>query len=455
MIALRPYQTDMVHHIMHSFSQGAQRVCAVAPCGAGKTITVGWMIARAQLQGLRTLFIVHRKELLEQADRTFTTMGIRHGIVAPGTGMDPSQTVQIGSTQTVAKRLEKIGPIDFIVIDEAHHATANTWRTIMTYYQQAETLGVTATPARLGGSGLGDVFQDLVIGPTVQQLIQWGNLAPYRYFAPPSKANVGSVPVRMGDYVKSELETAVNDADIIGDIVANYRKLANGMQACCYCVTRKHSEHVAAMFRAAGISAQHVDGETDKSLRATIIDRFRKRDIKVLCNVDLFGEGFDVPGMEAVILARPTQSLTLYIQQSMRAMRPDPSNPNKTAVIIDHAGNCFRHGLPDDDREWTLKVKPKRKREDTGTSLTMCEKCFQVYESHLRTCPYCGYVKPVAQKELTQADGELQEIARIKREQRIEVGKARTKQDLEQIAIERGYKLGWVSKIAKVKGIRG
>lgn len=445
----------MVNRTMTSFSQGARRVCAVAPCGAGKTITVGWMIAKAQLQGLRTLFIVHRKELLEQADRTFTAMGIRHGLVTPGVTMDASQLVQIGSTQTVAKRLEALGSIDFIVIDEAHHATARTWRMIMNHFSQAEVLGVTATPARLGGSGLGDVFDALVMGPTVQQLIQWGNLAPYRYFAPPSKAYVDGIHVQMGDYVTSELESAVNDADIIGDIVANYKTLANGKQACCYCVTRKHSEHVAALFRASGISAQHVDGETDKSLRAAIIEQFRRREIKVLCNVDLFGEGFDVPGMEAVLLARPTQSLTLYIQQSMRAMRPDPEHPDKVAIIIDHAGNCFRHGLPDEDREWTLAVKAKRKRVAAEVSLTMCEKCFQVYESGLSRCPYCGHTKPLSvQREVIQAEGLLQEIKQIKRERRMEIGKARTKGDLERIAIERGYKLGWVSKIAKVKGIR-
>ena len=443
----------MVQHILQAYQQGAQRVCAVAPCGAGKTITVGWMIAKARLQGLRTLFIVHRKELLEQADHTFTEMGIQHGIIASGAPMDTSQIVQIGSTQTVARRLDQLGPVQFIVIDEAHHAVARTWRRIIAHYSDAEVLGVTATPARLGGSGLGDVFQALVMGPSVQQLIQWGNLAPYRYFAPPSKANLDNVHTKMGDYVKAELETAVNDADIVGDIVTYYRKLANGMQACCYCVSRKHSEHVAAMFRAAGIAAQHVDGETDSSLRAAIIERFRRKEIQVLCNVDLFGEGFDVPGMEAVILARPTQSLTLYIQQSMRAMRPDPGNPHKVALIIDHAGNCFRHGLPDDDREWTLDVKKKKHRERT-IAITMCERCYQVYESHLRTCPYCGYTKPVAPRIVKQADGELQEIARIKREQRMQVGRARTKKDLESIAIKRGYKFGWVSKIASVKGIK-
>ena len=455
MIALRPYQTQMVQAVLDAYAQGVRRVCAVAPCGAGKTVMVGWMIAKAQLQGVRTLFIVHRKELLAQADRTFQAMGIHHGVIASGVPMDASQSVQIGSTQTVAKRLEQLLDVQFIVIDGAHHATAATWRKIMARYPEASVLGVTATPARLGGSGLGDVFDTLIMGPSVQQLIEWGNLAPYRYFAPPSKANMGAVHSRMGDYVKSELEQAVNDADIIGDIVENYRKLADGKQACCYCVTRKHSEHVAALFREAGIPAQHVDGDTDKSLRNAIIERFRRREIKVLCNVDLFGEGFDVPGMEAVILARPTQSLTLYIQQAMRAMRPDPDNPHKVAVIIDHAGNCFRHGLPDEDREWTLDVKPKRKRAVTTVSITMCEKCYQVYESHLRVCPYCGYAKPAAARELKQADGDLQEIARIKRERRMEIGRAKTKKELESIAIARGYKLGWVSKIAHVKGIKG
>ena len=181
MISLRPYQMQMVKDIFHAYEQGAQRVCAVAPCGAGKTVTVGWMIAKAHLQGIRTLFIVHRKELLDQADRTFTAMGIRHGVIAAGIPMDNCQLVQIGSTQTVAKRLEQMSEIQFIVIDEAHHATAHTWRKIMSWYPHATVLGVTATPARLGGSGLGDVFNALIMGPTVQQLIQWGNLAPYRY----------------------------------------------------------------------------------------------------------------------------------------------------------------------------------------------------------------------------------------------------------------------------------
>lgn len=453
MITLREYQREMIDRIIASYKQGAQRVCAVAPCGAGKTIIVAWMIARVRTRGLKTLFIVHRKELLEQADRTFTKMGINHGIIAPGVTMDTSQLVQIGSTQTVANRLDAIGDVQFIVIDEAHHAVANTWRRIIGHYNNAAVLGVTATPVRLSGSGLGDIFQDLVVGPQTAQLISRGNLVDYQYFAPPSKAAVNDVHVRMGDYVKSELETAVNQADIIGDIVNTYKKLANGLQAVCYCVTRKHSEHVAALFRAAGIAARHVDGETDKSLRATILERFKQRKIQVLCNVELFGEGLDVPNMDAVILARPTQSLTLYIQQSMRAMRIDPNNPDKRAIIIDHAGNCFRHGLPDEEREWSLAVKPRQKRRERGITLTMCDKCYQVYESTQRMCPYCGYVKPVASREIVEKDGELREIERIKKEKRMEVGKARTRQDLEQIAIERGYKMGWVSKIAQIKQI--
>ena len=418
------------------------------------------MTEKSVLKNNRILFLNHRKELIEQSSKTFSDMGIRHGIISPGYATDYSLPVQIGSVQTVSRRLTDIGYFDFIIVDECQHLLAKTWRQVIDYYPNAVVLGVTATPSRLGGDGLGDVFDDLIIGPSVKDLIKWGNLAPYKYYAPPSKASVDDVHVKMGDYVRGELEHAVDDDVIIGDIVKNYKKLANGLQACCYCVSRKHSEHVAASFNKAGISAAYVDGDTDKSLRANTIQKFRERKIQVLCNVDLFGEGFDVPGMEAVILARPTQSLTLYIQQSMRAMRPDADNPNKVAVIIDHAGNCFRHGMPDMDREWTLESRPHKRRDmDDELKLRMCDECYQVYDASLRECPYCGYVVPVSVRsdEPNQMDGELAEIQALeieKKQKRMEVGRARCKRDLENIAIDRGYKMSWVWHISKIKNIK-
>ena len=404
MFNLRSYQTDLISRIAADFSSGIQRVCAVAPCGAGKTVVVGWMAGKTALVNKRVLFLVHRRELIDQSDRTFTAMNIRHGIISAGVPADYESSVQIGSVQTVARRLSRIPPPDFIIIDEAHHATAGTWKKIMEAFPRAVTLGVTATPARLDGNGLGDIFQSLVMGPSVDELIRWGNLSKYNYYAPPSKADIESVRIQFGDYVKSELERAVDDDALIGDIVANYQKLANGRQTVCYCVSRRHSEHTAAKFRAAGISVAHVDGETHKAERDRIISDFRRKKLRVLCNVDLLGEGFDVPGMEAVILARPTASLTLFIQQSMRPLRPDPDNPSKVAVIIDHVGNCFRHGLPNAPQEWTLDSKPKKKRIQE-ISIHQCPKCYQVWMTAQRTCPYCGYVPPIAEREVKEEAG--------------------------------------------------
>ena len=447
MFNLRSYQTDLISRIAADFSSGIQRVCAVAPCGAGKTVLVN----------KRVLFLVHRRELIDQSDRTFTAMNIRHGIISAGVPADYESSVQIGSVQTVARRLSRIPSPDFIIIDEAHHATAGTWKKIMEAFPQAMTLGVTATPARLDGKGLGDIFQSLVMGPSVDELIQWGNLSKYNYYAPPSKADIKSVRIQFGDYVKSELERAVDDDALVGDIVANYQKLADGRQTVCYCVSRKHSEHTAAKFRAAGISAAHVDGETHKAERDRIISDFRRKKLRVLCNVDLLGEGFDVPGMEAVILARPTASLTLFIQQSMRPLRPDPDNPSKVAVIIDHVGNCFRHGLPNALQEWTLDSKPKKKRI-REISMHQCPKCYQVWMTAQRTCPYCGYVPPVAEREVKEEAGTLAKIDSLelleKKRKRQEVGRARSRQDLEDIALRRGYKFGWVRKMMEIKGIR-
>lgn len=458
MIALRDYQRDLIDRIAAEYTAGSPSVCAVAPCGAGKTVMVGWMAGKTALIGKRVLFLVHRRELIDQSDRTFSAMGINHGIISAGAACDYAASVQIGSTQTVARRLDKIQAPDFIIIDEAHHATAGTWRKIINAFPGALTLGVTATPARLDGNGLGDIFKSLVIGPSVDDLISRHSLTPYDYYAPPLKADLKTVHIRFGDYVKSELSAVVDDIDIIGDIVKNYRKLADGRQSVCYCVSRAHSEHVSREFRAAGIPAAHVDGETPRTERDQIISDFRSKKLRVLCNVDLLGEGFDVPGMDAVILARPIASLTLFIQQSMRPLRPDPDNPDKRAVIIDHVGNCFRHGLPNALQDWSLASKPKKKQNRT-LALHQCPKCFQVWDTPSRTCPYCGYAPPIQELEVTQQDGTLAKVESLelleKKRRRQEVGRARSRADLEDIAVRRGYKFGWVRKMMEIKHIGG
>ena len=343
---------------------------------------------------------------------------------------------------------------DLLICDECHHIVANTYRKIVDQFSSSYVLGVTATPERIGGQGLGEIFQSLVLGPSAADLIAAGNLTPYDYYAPPTKFDPAAAHVRFGEYVKNDLLRQMDDADVIGDIVKNYKNLADGKRAICYCINRAHSEHIAESFRAAGIPALHIDGETHKAVRARAIEDFRTGRLQILCNAELLGEGFDVPAMEAVILARPTASLTLYIQQSMRPLRPDPNNPEKRAVIIDHVGNVFRHGMPDEEREWSLETK---KRKPRAMAIKVCPACYTAVPGTARTCP-CGHVFAAAPEErkITETDGTLKKIEAIQRkERRQEVGRASSVSDLTAIALRRGYSLRWVSRMADIKRLRG
>lgn len=453
-ICLRPYQKQLIDDVGYEYSVGRRRVCAVAPCGAGKTIMTAWMARGTALSGRRAIFMVHRQELIEQTSATFTAMGIRHGLIAASAAKEYDLPVQIASVQTLIHRLSQVQAPDLLICDECHHIVANTYRKIVDQFSSSYVLGVTATPERIGGQGLGEIFQSLVLGPSAADLIAAGNLTPYDYYAPPTKFDPAAAHVRFGEYVKNDLLSQMDDADVIGDIVTNYKNLADGKRAICYCINRAHSEHVAASFRAAGISALHIDGETHKAVRARAIEDFRTGRLQILCNAELLGEGFDVPAMEAVILARPTASLTLYIQQSMRPLRPDPNNPEKRAVIIDHVGNVFRHGMPDEEREWSLETK---KRKPRATAIKVCPACYTAVPSTARTCP-CGHVFAAAPEErkITETDGTLKKIEALQRkERRQEVGRARSVSDLTAIALRRGYSLRWVSRMADIKRLRG
>ena len=454
MFTLREYQETQIDGARMEIARGIRRVLLQAPCGAGKTVMMADMSARAKLRGNGTLFVVHRQELVDQSAATFEAAGIPFGIIAAGYAPDYRQLIQIGSIQSVIRRLDKIPPPNVVILDECHHASANTWRKLLAALPDAVVIGLTATPARLGGQSLGDIFQSMILGPSVKDLISWGNLAPFKYYAPPVAADLTGLRVQYGDFVQSEVAVRVDKSEIIGDLIAQYKKLAPGMRAVCYCVSVAHSQHTAAMFAEAGIPAAHIDGESHDTIRRAAIEDFRAGKIKVLCNVDLISEGFDVPAMEAVILARPTQSLTLHVQQSMRPMRPDKNNPDKVAVIIDHVGNVYRHGLPDEVREWTLEPSKKKKNAASEFPIKQCPKCYAAHRP-APICPICGYKYPVAERSgPKERKGELTEVVDLERMQkRIEVGRAKNVQSLEQIAMRRGYAPGWVIKLCDAKKI--
>mgnify|MGYP002853093060 CR=1 FL=1 len=371
-ITLRPYQQDFINAVRNEFHKGNKRVVGVAPCGAGKTIMTGWMIREALKRGKRSIFFVHRKELIAQTAKTFFDLGIPFGIISAGAKMNINQPVQIASVQTLARRIvdKKNKPIkeivdalnpDFLICDECHHILANTYKKVLDAFPNAYLLGVTATPERIGGVTLSDVFQAMVESLSVNELIELGNLTKFDYIASQKKYDYSQIKVQHGDFDNHQLEKLMTDGKIIGDTVDCYRQYADGLSCICYCVNVNHSKTVAAAFADAGINAAHCDGETPAKIRDSIVEDFRNGFIKVLCNADLFGEGFDVPACQSVILARPTKSLPLFIQQAMRPLRPDPNDANKIAVIIDQVQNCAIHGLPNIKRDWSLIPKDKKK----------------------------------------------------------------------------------------------
>jgi superfamily II DNA or RNA helicase len=403
----------------------------------GKSIIVADMAKKATEKGNRVLFLVHRKELCDQIEETFRTYGVN------------MKLCKIGMVQTITRRLKKMKEPQLIITDENHHCLAESYKRIYEAFPNARCVGVTATPCRLNGGGLGDVNDELVIGVSAKWLIENNFLAPYDYYAP-SVADLTGLHVKVGEYVTKEIEERLIKKSIFGDVISYYRQLADGKQAICYCASISHSEQMAENFREAGISAQHIDGSTVKSERNLVIKKFRSGEIKILCNVDLISEGFDVPDCEAAILLRPTKSLTLYIQQSMRCMR---YKPGKRAVIIDHVGNYLRFGLPDFDREWTLEPKKKgAKKEEPEIKVRQCPECFYTHE-YADICPKCGFMYPVKERTLEEIkEAKLELITEIVLDYDTPT-ECTTMAELVAYGRRKGYKSGWSYMEGKRRGI--
>ena len=450
-IKLRPYQQKFIDDVRERFKQGHKNVCGVAPCGSGKTIMTGWMTRESAQKGNRVLFMVHRHELIEQTSQTFHDLDIEHGIIASGAKARYDLPVQIASVQTLVRRLDKIPRPDLLICDECHHILASTYLQIINnWINKPYLLGVTATPLRLGGITLNKVFNDMVIGPSVGKLIDLKNLTRFKYFAPPSQVDTSKLKSKFGEYVTNDMINLMDRHEIIGDVIESYKQYVKGKQTIVYCVNVAHSKHTAELFTQAGIIAAHVDGDTPKKERKLIIEAFRKGKITVLCNAELFGEGFDVPNMECVILTRPTKSLTVFIQQAMRPLRPDPKNKNKVAIIIDHVQNVDRFGLPDEDRLWSLDINKIKKSGITPTK--KCPECYEVVHLGVHHCPHCNhefefeYVKQRKGKVLKQTDTTDKDYSNERSENLI-IEAPTFRQIAERFlnqSIECGYKKAWV-----------
>lgn len=439
MIALRPYQTQIVEGCRGAFRNGQSSALVQLATGGGKTVLGSFMVQGSASRGLTCWWLVHRRELLSQASKTFYSMGIEHSFVAGGRPTDPGARVQVGSVQTVARRLDVLPPPDLIVFDEAHHTGAAQWRQIYDAFPNARKIGLTATPWRLDGVGLGRWFETMVQGPTTAELIEAGSLSNYRLFAP-SSVDTSAIGTVGGDFKRDELATLMDKPTITGDAVQHYLRLARGKRAVAFAVSIEHSRHIAAQFNAAGVRAEHVDGSTAADERDAAVQRFIRGETLILSNAELFGEGFDVPAIEAAILLRPTKSLSLHLQQVGRALRPSPGKAE--AIVLDHAGNSLLHGLPDDDREWSLEDRQKRRKGQAGEiSVRQCSKCFRVFRPAPQ-CPGCGFAVVGPVREVEQVEGQLQEVdpSVLRAARKQEERRAQSLDDLIRLGEQRGYK---------------
>ena len=290
--------------------------------------------------------------------------------------------------QTLAHRSGRLDGIHLVIVDEAHHVVAATWRAILEKVPNARVLGVTATPERLDGKGLREAFDALTIGPTVKELIAGGWLSPFVVYAPERLVDLKGARTVAGDYALGDLERRMNVGFVLDDALAEYRKHLNGRPAIAFCTTINHSRVVARFFRSNGIGARHVDGDTPAKERRELIERLATGDVQIITNCSLIAEGLDVPSVAGVILLRPTKSLALHLQQIGRALRPSPGK--QRAVILDHAGNCLRHGMPDLEHPWSLDGRPKKR----GKAL-------------VRRCPDCGALIPIAIHECPECGADL------------------------------------------------
>lgn len=364
-VCLRPYQIECVTDLRRSYATGHRAPVLQLPTGGGKTVVFSEVTAGARSKGKRVLVVAHRRELIRQASEKLTAAGVPHGIICPGFQAAPDELVQVASVQTIARRLDTLPAFDLIVLDEAHHSRAGQWAALIEAQPQAKLLGVTATPARLDGQGLGvefgGCFDDIVTGPSIAKLVSDGYLSPCRIFCPAERLDLRGVRVRGGDYVASDLESALSDAKIVGDAVATYTRHAAHLPAICFCISVHHAEMMAERFSAAGYRSVAAHGGMPIAERDAAIAGLATGAVEILTACDLISEGLDVPIVGAVTLLRPTKSLVLYMQQVGRGMRPAPGKD--ALVVLDHVANTIEHGLPDLPRRWTLAGVEKEAAE--------------------------------------------------------------------------------------------
>ncbi len=438
MISLRPYQEALRDEVLAHLRPGCN-VLAVLPTGGGKTVIMADIVHRNL--GAAAV-IAHRSELVGQIAKALNQAGVRHRIIAPepvirqiisecqrdhGHSLyDSNALAGVVSVDTLVSKTGMVkykrwaDSVTLVLQDEAHHMLkSNKWGRAALMFPQAKLLGVTATPCRADGAGLGahadGLFHRMAEGPSMAWLIKNNYLTPYKVFCPPGFDRAAleiAISATTGDYKPGAAKEAV--AGHMGDIVPSYLKYASGKRGICFAVDVEAAAQIAKSFSDSGVRAEVVSAKTPDALRSSLINQFRLGQITILVNVDLFGEGFDVPAVEVVIMDRPTESYSLFSQQFGRALRILDGKTH--AIIIDHVGNVARH-MPPDMRpwQWTLDAVDRKKRGATDTDpMRICKGCSQPFEAFYKACPYCGHIdEPTDEdrKDIKRLLGDMTELS--------------------------------------------
>lgn len=436
-VTLRPYQAASIEEVRAAIRAGKRRIMLTVPTGGGKTLTAASMIHGALGKGKRSLFVAHRKELIDQTVAAFARLGIMSvGVIrASDRRRDSSQPIQVASIQTLARRTQP--DYDLVFVDEAHRSNANTYtKHVFERHASAVIVGLSATPCRADGRPLGTHFDELIVGAKYSTLIAEGHLAAPLVYSTPVLPDLSTVRTSDGDYNREDLEAAMNRGALIGDLFTQWSKHPR-QRTVCFAVGVAHSLAIVERFRAEGVRAEHLDGTTPECERVAILARLASGETELVSNVGVLCEGWDLPSCKRLILARPTKSLGLYMQMGGRIFRPWEG---VTPIVLDHGGNVDRHGLPHEDREWSLTKKTKK--GSGAPPVKACPACFAFVSAAARNCPHCNHEFVVATPQPQEAkdiivdlalrtlDGDDAKLAFFRATYR----KAR----------ERGYKLGYV-----------
>lgn len=455
---LRAYQEQVIEKARSLLRSGRKKIIIQAATGSGKTIVAAAIVSAAIEKSKKVLFLVHFRQLAYQAIERFTEFGIGDmvGLIMAGEDSFLSRPVQVAMVQTYSRRLQLpdnrwFCDADLVIYDECHASIAKTRKAVLELYKEnAVIIGLTATPCRADGRGLGEVYEDIVECISIESLTKEGHLVPVIYYGCKELPDLNNIPIVAGDYNKKVLGERVDKPKLIGDIYDNWARIAHDRQTVIFATNVKHSKHIKELFQSRGVPTEHIDAHSPEEERQDVLKRFKNGDVQVVTNVGVFSEGADFPWASCVVLARPSKSYARFVQMAGRGLRPFPGKDN--CIVIDHAGLVHRHGFLDDPVEWKLdgkeiawKKKVVRKKEK---KIFECDECRAQFVGH--RCPTCGWEVPEWGKKVQTTEDELEEIGKNRKKFTTEE-KRKFYGMLEFRRRMKGYSHGWSAHKFKEK----